>query len=124
MRREEPCPVRQAIELLQEKWVLHIVRALLEGPKGFNELSRATGGCNAATLSHRLEHLVALGLVRKTVHSTMPPRTSYRLTEAGYALEAVIEAIDRWACRYLPKRRQKLTNATANKDGGHQTPVS
>ncbi len=89
--------------LLQEKWVLHIVRALLEGPKGFNELSRATGGCNAATLSHRLDQLVALGLVRKTVHSTMPPRTSYRLTRAGRALRSVIRAIDGWARRYLPE---------------------
>jgi DNA-binding HxlR family transcriptional regulator len=32
------CPVYDSIQLLQEKWVLHIVRALLEGPHGFNEL--------------------------------------------------------------------------------------
>ncbi|MDR7445304.1 MAG: helix-turn-helix domain-containing protein [Armatimonadota bacterium] len=97
----EPCPAHRAMELLQEKWVLHIIRALLDGPKGFNELARATGGCNAVTLSHRLEQLVKLGLVRKTVHSTMPPRTSYRLTRAGRALRGVIRAIDRWARRYL-----------------------
>ncbi|MDR5709455.1 MAG: helix-turn-helix domain-containing protein [Armatimonadota bacterium] len=105
MPEEGPCPVHRAMELLQEKWVLHIVRALLEGPKGFNELSRAAGGCNAATLSHRLERLVALGLVHKTVHSTIPPRTSYRLTRAGRALRGVIQAIDRWARRYLVETR-------------------
>jgi DNA-binding HxlR family transcriptional regulator len=47
--------------------------------------------------------LVSLGLVRKTVHSTMPPRTSYRLTRAGRALRGVIRAMDQWARRYLAK---------------------
>lgn len=95
------CPVYEAINLLQEKWTLHIIRALLDGPKGFNELARSIGGCNPATLSQRLERLAERGIVEKSVHSTMPPRTSYRLTEAGQALQGVIEAVDRWGRRYL-----------------------
>ncbi|MDR7423537.1 MAG: helix-turn-helix domain-containing protein [Armatimonadota bacterium] len=103
------CPVYRAIDLLQEKWVLHIVRTLLTGPKGFNELSREVGGCNPATLAQRLDHLEALGIVKKTVQSVMPPKTSYRLTASGQALIEVVEAIDRWARRHLkdpaPARR-------------------
>jgi DNA-binding HxlR family transcriptional regulator len=101
-REEGPfCPVYAALNLLQEKWTLHIIRALLEGPKGFNELSRAIGGVNPATLSQRLDHLVRLGLVEKTVESYMPPRTRYRLTPSGEELEAVIQAVDRWARKHL-----------------------
>lgn len=96
------CPAYAAINLLQEKWVLHIVRILLDGPRGFNELSRAVGGCNAATLAQRLDRLDEVGLVSKTVHSVMPPRTTYALTPMGIELEEVIEGIDRWARRYLP----------------------
>ena len=99
------CPVHGAINLLQEKWTLHIIRSLLDGPKGFNELSRAVGGsgkaCNPATLSQRLESLEATGVLAKTIHSTMPPRTSYALTEAGQALQSVIVSIDRWGRTYL-----------------------
>lgn len=95
------CPVHEAINILQEKWTLHIIRNLLDGPKGFNELSRAVGGCNPATLAQRVEKLVGLGILEKTIHSTMPPRTSYALTEAGQALQEVVEAIDRWARRFL-----------------------
>jgi DNA-binding HxlR family transcriptional regulator len=96
------CPVYAALNLLQEKWTLRIVRALLEGPKGFNELSRAIGGVNPGTLSQRLDHLVQLGLVEKTVESYMPPpRTRYRLTPSGEELEAVIQAVDRWARKHL-----------------------
>ena len=96
------CPVHGAIDLLQEKWTLHIIRSLLDGPKGFNELSRAVGGCNPATLSQRLESLEATGVLAKTIHSTMPPRTSYALTEAGQALHSVIASIDGWGRTYLP----------------------
>jgi DNA-binding HxlR family transcriptional regulator len=95
------CPAHEAINILQEKWTLHIIRSLLDGPKGFNELSRAVGGCNPATLAQRVERLLGLGILEKTVHSTMPPRTSYALTEAGQALQEVVKAIDRWSRRYL-----------------------
>ncbi len=95
------CPVYEAIQILQGKWMLHIIRRLLDGPSGFNELSRATGGCNPATLAHRLDLLEAQGLITKTVKSVMPPRTLYELTPAGRELQGVIEAIDRWGRKHL-----------------------
>ena len=98
---EPLCPVYAALNLLQDKWTLHIIRALLEGPKGFNELSRAVGGVNPATLSQRLDQLVRLGVVEKRVESYMPPRTRYSLTPAGEELEEVVQAIERWARRHL-----------------------
>ena len=95
------CAVHEAIQLLQEKWNLHIIRALLNGPLGFNELGRAAGGCNPATLAQRLDRLEALGLVTRTVEQVMPPRTSYRLTKAGLELQGVVDAIDCWARRNI-----------------------
>ena len=100
---DEPpfCAVFEAIQILQEKWTLHIVRALLPRPMGFNELGRAAGGCNPATLAQRLDRLERLGLVTRTVESVMPPRTSYQLTQAGVELQSVIDAIDCWGTRHL-----------------------
>jgi DNA-binding HxlR family transcriptional regulator len=95
------CPVYDAIQVLQEKWTLHIVRALLDGPQGFNELGRTVGGCNPVTLKARLDHLETLGILRRTVHSQMPPRTSYELSPSGIALQRVIDAIDGWAREHL-----------------------
>lgn len=95
------CPVYDAITVLQEKWTMHIVRALLPGPLGFNELGRAVGGCNPATLKARLDGLEHLGLVSRTVVSYMPPRTLYELAPAGEDLQRVIDAIDTWARKHL-----------------------
>ena len=99
---DEPrfCPVYASIELLQEKWNLHIIRSLLAGPMGFNDLGRAVGA-NPTTLAQRLERLETLGVVDRTVHSVMPPRTSYALTCSGRALQDVIDAIERWGREHL-----------------------
>ena len=44
------CPVAEAIQLLQEKWVLHIVRALLPGPLGL-------GGSGPRLVGERIPYL-------------------------------------------------------------------
>ena len=97
------CPVYQAIGVLQEKWVLHIVRSLLDGEKGFNELARAVGGCNSATLTQRLEHLEALRIISKRTEDTHGKlaRSVYTLTPAGRELQGVIDAIDTWGRSHL-----------------------
>jgi len=91
--------------LLQEKWVLLIVHSLLGGSISFNELMRR-GGVNTTTLTQRLNLLEGAGVLTKTVHSTMPPRTSYALTEAGQALRPVLDAIAAWSGTHLPARER------------------
>ena len=105
MNHETPafCPVYRAIGVLQEKWVLHIVRALLGGEKGFNELARAVGGCNSATLTQRLENLEHLGIIAKRTEDGggKLARSVYALSPAGQELQTVVTAIDAWAQRFL-----------------------
>lgn len=108
---QDPCVVPErlsaAFAVLQEKWALPIVYVLLKGPEGFNEIGRAAGSVNPATLTQRLATMEHVGLVKKTVQSVMPPRTLYELTEAGLALKPVIAAFEAWSQRHpLQKRRQ------------------
>ena len=97
------CPSRHltaGVNLLLEKWVLLIVRVLLAGPVGFNDMARNAGDVNSTTLAQRLATLEKAGMVKKTVQSVMPPKTSYELTEVGLALKPVIESIERWSEKY------------------------
>jgi len=88
-----------ALLLLQERWVMFIVHALLVEPLGFNELSRRATGVSAATMKQRLDLLEGKRVLTKRVLSTMPPRTEYRLTDKGMALRPVLEAVEAWAAR-------------------------
>jgi DNA-binding HxlR family transcriptional regulator len=100
----DPCVVPErlsaAFAVLQEKWALPIVYVLLQGPQGFNDIGRAAGAVNPATLTQRLARMEQVGLVKKTVQSVMPPRTLYELTDAGKALRPVINAFETWAKRH------------------------
>lgn len=91
-------PLLSALNVLQEKWALHLFKALLDGPSGFNELARRVpGGINTTTLADRLSRFEDLGLLTRTVHGGLPPRTTYDLTEKGRGLEEVKHAITIWA---------------------------
>ena len=111
--------------MLQEKWVLHIVHTLLDGPKGFNAIAREVGGCNPTTLTQRLGRLERLGLVDKHA-ADGNGRASYRLTEAGERLEDVIAAIHRWADAHLLVNGDPAAGAPAagERRASRRTPTS
>lgn len=80
--------------------MLHIVRALLPGPLGFNEVGREAGGCNPSTLAQRLARLEQAGLVQKREDAD-GCRSLYALTPSGEGLDVVVRAIEAWASRHL-----------------------
>jgi len=64
-----------------------------------------------------LEGLERLGVVERTVHSPMPPRTNYFRTGAGRDLQDVMGAIERWGGAHLKEpveqKKRSGTRATA-----------
>ena len=81
---------------LQRRHCMPIMRCLIPGELGFNDLMRAVQTPSATTLSRRLSELESLGLVIKAVQSGMPPRTSYRHSAVGTAFSTVIGHIVLW----------------------------
>ena len=81
-------------DVLGSKWAFHVVRALAESERGFNDLKRELRGVTAKTLSERLRELRCLGFVEKEVHATSPPTTTYRLTDPGEELAAVMADVE------------------------------
>lgn len=92
----------EVLDFLSERWVLFAISSLMGGPRHFNELGRDCGGASGKVLIQKLEKMEQLGIVRRTVLSISPPRTTYSLTPAGFALRPTIEAVDHWARTYLP----------------------
>ena len=98
------CPVAATMDLLNEKWTLHILRELMHGRCRFNELSRALGAVSSRTLCCRLRSLEEEGILTREVKHTIPPWTEYELTEKGRALNAVIDSIVAWGRTYMADR--------------------
>ena len=59
------CPVAKAMELLDERWTLLVIRELLAGSRHFNDLRRGLPRMSPTLLSKRLNQLVASGVVER-----------------------------------------------------------
>jgi DNA-binding HxlR family transcriptional regulator len=94
------CAATSALNVLGQKWVLRIVRALGERTQRFCELQDALGGANSATLSQRLKLLEDEGMIERRAISAVPPWVEYSLTTKGSDLRTAIGGIDRWAERW------------------------
>ncbi|NNN16809.1 MAG: helix-turn-helix transcriptional regulator [Thermoplasmata archaeon] len=95
-----PCDFEATFELLGQKHVLVILRALLEkSPQRFNELQTSTA-VNTATLSDRLKRLEHLGLVQHRALAVTPRRADYRLTPMGRDLMRIFRTMMEWRRKY------------------------
>ena len=92
------CPVAKAMELLDERWTLLVVRELLQGSAHFNDLRRGVPKMSPALLSKRLKSLARAGVVERT---EVDGRTTYSLTECGRELSGVVDALGSWGVRWV-----------------------
>ena len=92
------CPMSKAMELLDERWTLLVVRELLLGSSHFNDLRRGVPKMSPALLSKRLKSLTRAGVVERT---EIDGRTTYSLTQCGQELGEVVDALGRWGMRWI-----------------------
>jgi DNA-binding HxlR family transcriptional regulator len=92
------CPVAKAMEVLDERWTLLVVRELLAGSTRFNELRRGNPRMSPALLSKRLRTLERAGVVRR---ADAGGHAQYRLTAAGQELRPIVEAMGAWGARWV-----------------------
>jgi len=95
----EYCPIAVGAEYLPDRWTPLILRELMMGSAGFNEIHRGMPKISRTLLSQRLRQLQARGIVSK--RSDGPGRAGeYRLTPAGLDLCQVVAALGQWATRW------------------------
>lgn len=88
-------PVGRALDAIGDRWSLVLVRHLLLGPKGFQDLRMRTG-IAPRVLSSRLKELVEQGFVE----SLEGARGGYAITDLGRSLEPIVASIARWFTRH------------------------
>jgi len=97
---EISCPVDFTLTLLSGKWKLLTLHKLREGTHRFTELERVLPAISPRMLVKVLRELEEYGLVRRVVHSAVPPKVEYSLTETGYSVVPLIGALRDWGTQY------------------------
>lgn len=90
------CGVARFLMLFDGPWATLIVRELMHGPQRFGELRDALTGISAHTLASRLRLFEARGIVTRTAFAEIPPRVVYELTDLGWQLRPVLDAMYEW----------------------------
>ncbi|MGN7978657.1 winged helix-turn-helix transcriptional regulator [Microbacterium sp. 22195] len=90
------CGVARFLLLFEGPWATLIVRELMHGEQRFGELRDALPGISAHTLTNRLRQFEARGIVTRTAFAEIPPRVVYALTDLGWSLRPVLDAMYAW----------------------------
>lgn len=96
MPKRYHCPVELTIDLVGGKWGVVILAHLKEGARRYGELRRRMPDVSEKMLTQRLRELEASGLVVRDDHGTVPPRVEYRLSDEGWSLTPVLQALYDW----------------------------
>lgn len=106
------CPIAGTLEVLGQKWSLLLLREAFKGSTRHSQFQRI--GLPTATLTARLEALVAAGLLERSTYQPEGERArdEYLLTEAGRATLPILAALADWGVDHLdlaPSARPVLT---------------
>ena len=104
MKKELPaCPVETTLMMISSRWTVLIIRDLLSGTKRFGELKKSVGGVSQKVLTANLRTMEENGLLTRKVYPEVPPRVEYTLTETGYSLKPILDAMTAWGTKYKAK---------------------
>jgi DNA-binding HxlR family transcriptional regulator len=94
------CPITAGVEILGDRWTPLVIRELMVGASGFNEIHRGIPKISRTLLAQRLRQLERNGLIRREAGA--PGHAgSYTLTPAGQALTPIVWAMGHWAAEWV-----------------------
>ena len=75
----------------------------MPGTKRFGELKNSIGHVTQKVLTAQLREMEATGLLTRTVFAEVPPHVEYTLTDLGYSLKPILDAMWSWGEEYKAK---------------------
>ena len=97
------CPVETTLMIIGDKWKVLILRDLMNGTMRFGELNKSIGTVSQKVLTAQLRDMEEKGLLTRKVYAEVPPRVEYTLSETGYSLKPVLDAMWAWGAEYKAK---------------------
>ncbi|WP_019200671.1 helix-turn-helix domain-containing protein [Tsukamurella sp. 1534] len=97
------CPSRRVFEHVTGRWGALVLGRLTPEPQRFGEVRRQVEGISDRMLTQTLRSLVDDGLVSRYSAGTNPPRTEYRLTDAGSEIASAVQGLALAVERTMPQ---------------------
>jgi len=94
------CPIALGVDVLGDRWTPLVIRELMVGADGFNDIHRGVPKMSRTLLAQRLRLLERRGLVRREPAARGRPGR-YVLTPAGEALTPIVWAMGQWAAEWV-----------------------
>lgn len=102
MEHSHVCPkIEAAFQLLGKRWNGLIIHVLFRGPLRFKDLAESIPEISQKMLTERLKELEEKQIVVRHVYPEKPVRVEYELTEKGKDLHIVMEAVQKWAEKWM-----------------------
>ncbi len=101
--------LRNALLVVNSKWKLQIIVALLAGTRHFRGLERSVPGISTKVLAKELKDLEAHQFIARTVHPGPPVVVEYHVLPYARSLDPVIEVLKEWGMQH--QRRLEALNA-------------
>ncbi|MDE9449652.1 helix-turn-helix transcriptional regulator [Aliiroseovarius sp. Z3] len=83
------CPISRSLDLLGNRWALHVLRELHAGPASFAQIKAGLPGIASNMLSARLSELCEAGLIAKS-------HRLYTLTDLGLSTRGILFELARF----------------------------
>ncbi len=96
------CPARRVLSLIGNKWTPVVIYCLSGGVQRFSALQHRIPDISKKMLIQVLRDMERAGLVERTVYHVVPPKTEYRLTDAGMHLHEPVALLCHWASNNTP----------------------
>ena len=94
------CPIATGVDVLGDRWTPLVIRELMVGATGFNEIHRGIPRVSRTLLAQRLRQLERAGIIDREVGERGRPGR-YALTESGQALTPIVWALGHWAAEWM-----------------------
>lgn len=95
------CGLDAAVTVVGGKWKALVLWALSVEPRRTGELRRELEGVTEKVLIQQLQELERDGIISRTVHSQVPPKVVYSLTDKGIALERALRPLGDWGEKHM-----------------------
>lgn len=79
----------------------------MSGTKRFGELRKSIGHISQKVLTSNLRQMEERGLLIRTVFPEVPPHVEYTLTDLGYSLKPILDAMWSWGEHYKEQQKQE-----------------